>query len=280
MSSLDERLIEMKRLFEDSIKLNGIKGKESLIRSSAFINCIHDAVKFDLIERGINPLRIQPRLNETKPEMKIAGFLKRKDQDVCVTPGDIKPSKTKITWGPEAVEDVYDEYGKEYTRHTLVINVRSQMSSLAKNTDTLFERTFAEPLNLHMVHPDLVVGEVYLIPVYEYDQSTMDKRKINFVNRHTNLEKYISFFSAISGRTDPTKDQYKYERCALLIVDFKPDVPKLYHNTQELKEDGLVSESFSIEYANISYDAFISDILSIYDERFGLEHIQKGTLYF
>ena len=280
MSSMDERLAIMKQLFEDAIITNGIKGKESLIRSRTFISHIHDAVKEDLIENGVNPFRIQPPLNDTKPEMKIAGFLKRKDQDVCVTPGDIKPSKTKITWGPEAVENVYDEYGKEYTRHTLVINVRSQMSSLAKNSDTLFERTFAEPLNLHMVHPDLVVGEVYLIPVYEYDQSTMDDKKITFVNRHTNLEKYISFFSAISGRDDPSSDQYKYERCALLIVDFRPDEPKLYHNTQELKNDGLVSESFDIEYADISYDAFISDILTIYDERFGLEHIQKGTLYF
>ena len=62
-----------------------------------------------------------------------------------------------------------DPYGEEYSKNTLVINVRSQMSSLAKNSDTLFERTFAEAMNLHMQYPDIVLGEVYLIPINEYD---------------------------------------------------------------------------------------------------------------
>ena len=45
------------------------------------------------------------------------------------------------------------------------------MSSLAKNADTLFERIFAKSLNLHMRYPNIVLGEVYLIPVYEYDDN-------------------------------------------------------------------------------------------------------------
>ncbi len=280
MSLLEEHLCEMKMLFEDSIKKSGFKGKESLIRSSHFINILHDAIKADLIDHGIDPACIMPKYKETKPEMKIAGFLKRKDQDICVTPKDIEPVRSKITWGPESAENVFDEYGPEYTRHTLVINVRSQMSSLAKNSDTLFERTFAEPMNLHMIHPDLVLGDVYLIPVYEYEQGTMDERRITFVSKHTNLEKYISFFNAISGRKDSMQDQYKYERCALLIVDFSKDIPKTFNSTEELKAYGLVSPTFEIEYANISYDSFVSDLLKIYNERFGIHHIDRGEIYF
>lgn len=43
-----------------------------------------------------------------------------------------------------------DKYGFEFTEHTLSVNVRSQLSSIAKNFDTLYERTFAEAINLHL----------------------------------------------------------------------------------------------------------------------------------
>jgi len=270
----------MKDLLEKSIEEHGLKGKESLIRSSAFINMIHEAVKQDLIDNGVDPLHLMPPKNMTKPEMRIAGFLKRKDQDVCTTPVDIHPSRRKITWGPEAVENKYDEYGDEFTRKTLVINVRSQMSSLAKNTDTLFERTFAEPMNLHMIYNDLVLGEVYLIPVFEYEQGTMTENQVTFVNHKTNIEKYIAFFDAVSGRNDISAELYKYERCALLIVDFRSKTPKMYHNTKELIDDDLLPEKYPIEYANISYDNFIESLLKIYDNRFGLDHLTKSKPYF
>ena len=53
------------------------------------------------------------------------------------------------------------------------------MSSLAKNSDTLFERTFAEAQNLHMRYPDIVLGEVYLIPVHEYDDDMVKRGTVN-----------------------------------------------------------------------------------------------------
>ena len=155
MLFIDAQLLKFKTEFENAIISNGVKGKESIIRSSMLINLIHDAVKYELIQQGVDPNQVYPHFGETKPELKIAGFLKQKDQDVCVAPKSIQKTPRKITWGPLANEDVTDTYGEEYTRNTLVINVRSQMSSIAKNTDTLFERTFAEALNLHMMYKDL-----------------------------------------------------------------------------------------------------------------------------
>lgn len=194
MAYIDEQLFRFKAELEAAILARGVKGKESIIRSSALINLIHDAVKYELIQNGIAPSQIYPHFGETKPEMKIAGFLKQKDQDVCVAPKNIAQVKRRISWGPLANENVTDIYGEEYTRNTLIINVRSQMSSIAKNTDTLFERTFAEALNLHMMYRDAVLGEVYLIPVYEYDEATMNQRRITFKSHQTNVAKYISFF--------------------------------------------------------------------------------------
>lgn len=266
--SLQSTLNNMKKMLEDSISNNGLKGKESLIRSQVLINQLHEAVKQDLVAHGISASRIYPPVNNTKPELKIAGFLKKKDQDICVIPVDIKPQKRVINWGPLQFENEYDEYGESFTERTIIINVRSQMSSIAKNTDTLFERTFAEALNLHTIYPSVVLGEVYLIPVYEYDDSVMDQRRIEFKSNRTNLEKYISFFTALNNRQSDSEDLHMYERCALVIADFSKSPCKIYSSTDELKKDKLVSSNFSLELRDISFEGFTRDILSAYNSRF------------
>ena len=212
MAFIDEQLLTFKEMIEDSIVTGGVKGKESMIRSSQLINLIHDAVKYELIQHGVSANQICPRLGETKPEVKLAGFLKQKDQDVCVVPRNVRKSPLTIDWGPMAFQRKYDPYGFEYSNNTLVINVRSQMSSLAKNSDTLFERTFAEAQNLHMRYPDMVLGEVYLIPINEYDDEAVKENEVAFKQHQTDVEKYISFFDSINGRQLNEPD-YMYERC-------------------------------------------------------------------
>lgn len=272
MAFIDEQLSLFKADIEDAILIDGADGKKSLIRSSKLINYIHDAIKYELIQKGVNPANIYPPFMQTKPELKLSGFLKQKDQDVCVIPSNIAISPTPITWGPLAFENKIDQYGYEFTTNTLVINVRSQMSSLEKNSDTLFERTFAEAENLHKRYPNIVLGEVYLIPVYEYDDNLEKSKKVGFKRRHTNIEKYISFFNSINNRNDNGED-YMYERCALLIVDFTRNVPYLYKNSDELKRDGLISNDFGIEYRTLNFQNFAEDILSIYEYRYPIHNI-------
>ena len=155
---------------------------------------------------------------------------------------------------------------------------------MAKNFDTLFERTIAEAQNLHVRYPNMVLGEVYLIPVYEYDDKAAKEKKIGFKKKQVKLEKYISFFSAINGRTlstkiglegelENTKNAYLYERCALLIVDFSKKNPKLYTSSSELKKDGLISDDFPIEYAELGFESFAKDIINVYTERFDMNNI-------
>ena len=274
MAFIDEQLLEFKRLIEDSIITGGAKGKESMIRSSVLINLIHDAVKYEFMQAGVNRNNIYPHFGDTKPELKMAGFLKQKDQDVCIVPSNIRKSSTTINWGPLAFEGKNDPYGFDYSTNTLVINVRSQMSSLAKNSDTLFERTFAEAQNLHMRYPDFVLGEVYLIPVHEYDDDLVKRNRVGFRGRQTNIEKYISFFNSINNR--PTGgDDYAYERCALLIVDFNLPQPYLFRNSDELKRAGYISQSFGIEYASLNFHDFVDDILSVYAERYDIRNLME-----
>ena len=207
MAYIDDQLVEFKRLIEDAIIAEGAEGKNKVIKSSKPINLIHDAVKKSLIDAGVDPSLVRPQFENTKPEMKMAGFIKQKKQDVCVIPKNITKVKSEIDWGPMAHLRRKDEFGYEFSRNSLVINVRSQMSSLGKNYDTLFERTVAEAQNLHMRYPDIVLGEVYLIPVYEYDDAMAKENIVEFSTRHSDIENYISFFSSISGRTFKTVNE-------------------------------------------------------------------------
>ena len=278
MAYIDDQLKEFKRLIEESIVFGGEEGKTSMIRSSQLINLIHDSVKHELAQYGVYENQIFPHFQESKPEIKIAGFLKQKDQDVCVVPQGIAKKPTPITWGPLAFEKKTDQYGFDYSNNMLVINVRSQMSSLAKNSDTLFERTFAEAQNLHMRYEDMVLGEVYLIPTHEYDDAAVKSNRVAFKTNKTDVEKYISFFDSINNRKK-NGESYQYERCTLLVVDFNRENPKLYRNSRELKDDGIISESFSIEYATLSFDGFVRDLLKVYEERYKLERIARLTAY-
>ena len=276
MQFIDEQLLKFKQLIENAIITGGSQGKESIIRSSKLINLIHDAVKYEFINRGVKEYNIYPPFGESKPELKIAGFLKQKDQDICIVPNNIEKTKTYINWGPLAYQNKIDPYGYEYSTNTLVINVRSQMSSLAKNADTLFERTFAEALNLHMRYPKMVLGEVYLIPVHEYDDDLVKESKVGFKSSHTDLEKYISFFASINNRkfeADGHDEDYAYERCALLIVDFNREQPFLFSSSKELKQAGLLAADFDIEYADLNFQNFVEDIINIYSFRYNIENL-------
>ncbi len=273
MEFIEEQLIKFKQMIENAILAGGAKGKTSVIRSSALINLIHDAVKYELIKQGVNKDKIFPPFRKKSPEIKLAGFLKQKNQDICVLPTNMRERPIIINWGPLAFENKIDQYGYEFSENSLVINVRSQMSSLAKNADTLFERTFAEAYNLHIRYNEIVLGEVYLIPTYEYDNDLAKKNIVGFKTHHTNIEKYISFFNSINNRK-LGQESYLYERCTLLIVDFNKKIPKLYKNSQELKKDGLISEQFPIEYATLAFDTFAKDILKVYSERHNISNLQ------
>ena len=68
---------------------------------------------------------------------------------------------------------------------------------------------------------------------------------------------------------DNNKNHYKYERVCLLIVDFSKTVPKLYSSDEQLKVDGLLPEGSKATIKNLNYETFVSDLLKVYNERFG-----------
>ena len=265
MNPIQDLLLQIKDEYESAIKravfngqkyADGNKAKEALIRSQKLINYIHEYVKSEFISKGVNKTQIIPPLGSSKPEISIQGFLKAKNQDVSVLP----KGETFASLSPKGYERI------------ISVNIRSQLSSMQKNIDTLYERTFAEALNLHLKYNNICLGEVYLIPTHEYDDKAMLTKQIRFKTL-SKIENYINMFQAINMRRDPGFDEYKYERVCLLIVDFRPKQPRIYHDIKELIKDGLVAKGTKTNMNNLSIVEFADDLLQIYSRRFNIKDI-------
>lgn len=272
--SLDEALEIIKISIEDVIRFSGTNGKKSLINSQQPINLIHEVVKSSLVNEGVNPNLIQPSIGQSKGEKTLAGFLKFKKQDICIFPNNKMPREERIDFNGLYNTGTTEPYGELFSEHILSINVRSQLSSLSKNIDTMFERTYAEPLNLHRRVPKMVLGEVYLISVRELDSNQLADNSVvykPFTNSTANyLEKYIKGFSALNMRASQRDDDFKYERVALIIADFSQSPVKVYNSTQDLTEDNLLPENSIASMDNLCYKGLVARLLEEYDKRFGI----------
>ena len=257
--------------FGERICANGLQAKEALIRSQKLILPIHEVVKQSLaqeLQTRQRQFEIYPVNGTTSPELKVSGFIKAKKQDVVVLfDGDV-PQPEAIQNGPLAGET--DDVGQHQTERAIVIGVRSQMSSVSNNFDTLMERAFAETLNLRLRLPALTMGEVYVLPVVEYDDEPMQNNHIIWKRRPVNVSKFIRTFLAITHRApgDLQHELYKYERSALVLVDFRPAQPRIYLTLDELREDELVPENFQGNFAMLSPDGFARDLLDLHTARY------------
>ena len=214
---------------------------------------------------------ISPKLGESQGELALAGFFKRKNQDVSVTPNHLNRLEEVLKF-QGILYGQTDDFGFDFTEQTLTINVRSQLSSSAKNFDTLYERTFAEALNLHLRCPKMVLGEFYMISVNEYDSNEANNKNVkykNLKNVSSHIEKYLLSFGAVNGRNATNAYHYKYERVCLLIVDFSQKIPKIYNTDAELKKDNLLPENSIATIEKLSFPTFITDLLGVYSTRFG-----------
>lgn len=251
---------------------SGLQAKQSLIRSQYLVYQLHEYVKEEFIAYGVNPDNIYPHLKKHKPEIKMSGLFKQKDQDVCVVPSKLKDKPEPITWGAMKNENIKSIRGRLKEERILATNVRSQLSSVNKNRDTLFEREFAEAINLHLQYPNLVLGEIYLIPVYEYDDKAMKQETIKFKKKQTNLEKYINFFQFINNYDYNKGNFYAYDFSALIIADFSyKSATKIYLSIDELKKDGLVSPNYNADFSALSPIQYSYRLLEKYDKIWGLD---------
>ncbi|MFX0066831.1 MAG: restriction endonuclease [Candidatus Hermodarchaeota archaeon] len=266
--SLEKVLKNLKDNYENAIKIGGRKKYTSLIRSQGLINLFHEYLKHKLMESGVASSKIYPEPGKSRPEIKMSGMLKQKNQDICVLPS--KPTKKEIIQeGWQQLVKVKDNIGLELTKKSISINVRSQLSSLAKNFDTLYERTFAEALNLHLRVPKLIMGELYVVPLQAYDPDKAKNYEISFKEKLP--LKYIPAFDFINRRSSENDEPYKYEKVALMIIDFRNNPPSIVESLNVFRKEGYEISPLLKNDAlvNLSIRTFISDLLEIYEKRHG-----------
>lgn len=272
--SLQEALETIKLSIEDVIRSNGTEGKNSLITSQQIVNLLHEVVKSSLLQEGVNRDNIRPAIGSARPEIVMAGFLKFKTQDVCVFPNMIAPRQEALLFDGLFNTGVTEPYGELFTEHVLSVNVRTQLSSLGNNIDTMFERTYAEPLNLHRRVPKMVLGELYMISAKELDARQVAARNPSYCNftqsKARQLEKYIKGFAALNMRRGQRDDDFKYERVALIIADFSQNPVRIYETTQQLIQDNLLPINSTATMENLQFAGFTRTLLDCYEQRFGL----------
>lgn len=267
--TVDKALKIIKTAITDSILYGGNTSKGNLIKTKKIINLLHEVVKSEFLRNGVSANYIKPGFGLSSGELKLAGILKKKDQDVSLVPNNEK-MKLEVLLTDGILKNKNDDYGKNYTEKIITVNVRSQLSSFNNNFDTLYERTFAEALNLHKRCPNMVLGEFYMIAVNEFDKTDAKKKKVSFTknnNVDTHIEKYLLAFDAINQRSSKADEAYKYEKVCLLIVDFH--TLKVYNTDAELKKDGLLPKTSKATIKNLTFDTFFKDLLKTYETRFG-----------
>jgi hypothetical protein len=240
----------MKQEYEDAIQ----QGKKTeRIRSQKLIKMLHEFAVLELQKE----IPIEWIYNDKV----IYGYPKTKQQDILVTPPLFCKKKgghdTNVTVGP-----------------VMSVNVRSQMSSIEKNYDTLYERLFAEALNLHNRFPHLVLGYIYLLPKTGYDNRAAKQRKV-VCNERYDMEKYILSFMSVADRKDPNDTLWKYEKISLLIADFEQDPPAPIDDLHTLAKQQIVSNEFakSFSFDALSVRSFFDDLHRILTERYYLLEI-------
>ena len=222
---------------------NGQKAKEALIRSQSLIMNIHECTKLSVLatlnQEFEEKWEVHPPVGNTSPELKIYGLLKAKNQDLVFLREE--PAPYIIESGPNA--GATDLVGEQTTSTSLVIGVRSQMSSVDKNFDTLMERAFAETLNLRLRTPVLCMGEVYLLPLRELDDKAMLNNIVSFKPKKVNIEKFINIFNAFSGRQSVNvEEQYRYDASALVLINLQETPAKIITSGKELAEHDMPEE--------------------------------------
>ena len=272
---LQECTEKIKQEIEQAIRNDGSSTYTSLIRSQKVINLLHETIKNSLISHGVNSSLIHPPLGQSQKEKTLAGFLKFKKQDICVFPNNTSPSEENIDFNGLYNTGTTEPYGELFSEHIMAINVRSQLSSLANNIDTMYERSYAEPLNLHRRVPKMVLGEVYLISVRQLDSNAVSRREVQYKpftkSTARYLERYIKGFSALNLRSSQRDDDFKYERVALIVADFSQNPVKIYNTTNELINDSLLPENSNASMENLCYEGFVERLIHVYEKRFGTD---------
>jgi hypothetical protein len=189
------------------------------VRGQHFIKTLHGFIAEDLESRLSTKAR--NRGVTVKQEAKVYGSHKPKDVDVAVLdPGN----------GP-----------------LMLIGVRSQMSSVAKNVLTYYQDIVGECISLQDRFPLAVYGYAYLHPLQVAEQAAIDHAR------------YARMYESISGRDGRNFREIKgvYDQFAYMVVDFDS-------SPVELRDDVIAT---ALKELDLSITTFVDRLVETFKDR-------------
>lgn len=193
------------------------------VRGQGFIKTLHSYIASQLRERMTDDAK---RAGVTvEEEATIFGSHKPKDVDVSV----IHPKN-----GP-----------------LMIIGLRSQMSSVAKNALTYYQDIVGECISLQDRFPLAIIGYVYLHPLrsikLEHEDIAIDHAR------------YAKMYNAISGRSGHDYKSLRgiYDQFAYMVVDFSKSPPTI--------EDSIVKSA--VPNRDLSVRTFVDRMVATYIDR-------------
>lgn len=133
----------------------------------------------------------------------------------------------------------------------MIIGLRSQMSSVAKNALTYYQDIVGECISLQDRFPLAVIGYVYLHPLRSIKTDHED-----IVIDHA---RYAKMYNAISGRSGHDYKSLRgiYDQFAYMVVDFSKSPPTI--------EDHIVEAA--VPKTDLSVRTFVDRMIATYIER-------------
>lgn len=205
MTALTNCLANMKQIYLDD--------PEASVRGSNFIFPLHQYCIQQLTDI-INPSMLQsiPLSDMSRPRGK-PHYPK-----VPIAPKKFQIMQETTLFGSHKNKDADIVLSQYANGPQIIIGVRSQMSSVAKNLENYYEGIIGECISLHDRFPMATIGYVYLLPTEPIKPG---------LSEEVNLDKAEKLFEKITGRSDWRDAHDKYEHFAFLKVDFTQDPPSL-----------------------------------------------------
>lgn len=200
------------------------KDPNKAVRSQSFIKYLHGYLA-DQLDARLTAWARNSRGIWVQKEASIIGSAKPKDVDVAV----IDPQN-----GP-----------------LMLVNVRSQMSSIGNNALNYYEMMLGEVTSLQERFPISTHGYVYLHPV----KSVKAGKELEVIDH----ERYARLYAAMTGRTGRDFKNLRgvLDQFAYMVVDFNANPASL--------EDELVAEA--VPGLDLKVDTFIERMIATFKSR-------------
>jgi len=138
------------------------------------------------------------------------------------------------------------------------------MTKISANQDTIFERAYAESVNLKMPI-NFIIGEVFVLPYYEINHEKCKQNIIDY-KKQIDLNWFFSHYTKVNLREDLSitdKNFVKYDKLCILIIDFRETPAKIVTDFRD--------SNFNQRYEEFSYEGFCEYLLNKYKQTINAE---------